>query len=38
MSAAEFLALYRDKFDVFWMVLAGGLLGLAATLLLGIGR
>jgi chromate transporter len=37
MSAAAFVALYRLKLDVLWVVLAGGLLGLAATLLLGIG-
>jgi chromate transporter len=37
MSAAAFLALYRLKADVLWVVLAGGLVGLAATLLFGLG-
>ena len=33
VSAAAFLALYRFKADVLWVVLAGGALGLAWTLL-----
>ena len=33
MSAAAFVALYRFKADVLWVVLAGGALGLAWTLL-----
>jgi chromate transporter len=37
MSAAAFVALYKFKADVLWVVLAGGLLGLAAMLLLGFG-
>jgi chromate transporter len=36
-SAAAFLALYKFKLDVLWVVLAGGLLGFATTLLVGIG-
>jgi chromate transporter len=31
LGAAAFLALYRLKLDVLWVVLAGGLLGLART-------
>ena len=31
LGAAAFLALYRFKLDVLWVVLAGGLLGLART-------
>ncbi|HEX8492560.1 MAG TPA: chromate efflux transporter [Pyrinomonadaceae bacterium] len=34
MSVAAFLALYRFKADVLWVVLTGGLVGLARTLLL----
>ena len=37
MSAAAFLALYKFKADVLWVVLAGGLVGLVTTLVLGIG-
>jgi chromate transporter len=37
MSAAAFVALYRFKADVLWVVLAGGLVGLATTLLVGFG-
>jgi chromate transporter len=33
MSAAAFVALYKLKADVLWVVLAGGLVGLAWTLL-----
>ena len=33
MSAAAFVALYRFKADVLWVVIAGGLVGLAWTLL-----
>jgi chromate transporter len=35
LGAAAFLALYRFKLDVLWVVLAGGLLGLLKTYLLG---
>ena len=35
LGAAAFLALYRLKLDVLWVVLAGGLLGLLKTYLLG---
>jgi chromate transporter len=35
LGAAAFLALYRFKLDVLWVVLAGGLLGLAKTFLSG---
>jgi chromate transporter len=35
MSAAAFVALYKLEVDVLWVVLAGGLLGLASTFLLG---
>jgi chromate transporter len=35
MSAAAFVALYRFKVDVLWVVLAGGLVGLAGTYLFG---
>jgi chromate transporter len=35
LGAAAFLALYRFKLDVLWVVLAGGLLGLFKTYLLG---
>ena len=35
MSAAAFVALYRLKVDVLWVVLAGGLIGLARALLFG---
>ena len=34
MSALAFAALYRFKVDVLWVVLAGGIIGLARTLLL----
>jgi len=34
MSAAAFIALYRFKADVLWVVLTGGLIGLGRTLLL----
>jgi chromate transporter len=37
MSAAAFVALYKFKVDVLWVVLTGGIIGLVATLLLGIG-
>jgi chromate transporter len=37
MSAAAFLTLYKIKTDVLWVVLAGGLVGLVTTLVLGIG-
>ncbi len=37
MSAAAFVALYKLKLDVLWVVLAGGLFGLATTLLVGVG-
>jgi chromate transporter len=33
MSVAAFVALYRLKADVLWVVLAGGLIGLARVLL-----
>jgi chromate transporter len=33
MGIASFVALYRFKADVLWVVLAGGLIGLAWTLL-----
>ena len=35
MSIASFVALYRFKADVLWVVLAGGLIGLGWTLLVG---
>ncbi|MGH9939172.1 MAG: chromate transporter, partial [Blastocatellia bacterium] len=35
MSAAAFVALYRFKADVLWVVLGGGLIGLARALLSG---
>ena len=35
MSVAAFVALYRFKADVLWVVLAGGLIGLVKTLLVG---
>jgi chromate transporter len=35
MTVAAFLALYRFKVDVLWVVLAGGVIGLARTVLLG---
>jgi chromate transporter len=35
MSATAFIALYRLKVDVLWVVLAGGLIGLARALLFG---
>ena len=35
LSVAAFAALYRLKIDVLWVVLAGGVIGLAARLLLG---
>ena len=35
MTAAAFLALYRFKIDVLWVVRAGGVVGLASTLLPG---
>ena len=35
MSAAAFVALYRYKAEVLWVVLAGGLIGLGKTMLLG---
>jgi chromate transporter len=35
MGIASFVALYRFKADVLWVVLAGGLIGLAWTLLAG---
>ena len=35
MSAAAFVALYRFKADVLWVVIAGGVIGLLWTLLLG---
>ncbi len=35
LGAAAFLALYRFKLDVLWVVLAGGLLGLLKTYLFG---
>jgi chromate transporter len=35
MSAAAFVALYRFKIDVLWVVLAGGLVGFATSLVLG---
>jgi hypothetical protein len=33
MSIAAFVALYRFRADVLWVVLAGGLIGLGRTLL-----
>ena len=33
MSVAAFIALYRFKVDVLWVVLAGGVIGLARTVL-----
>jgi hypothetical protein len=33
MGIGSFVALYRFKADVLWVVLAGGLIGLAWTLL-----
>jgi chromate transporter len=35
LGTAAFVALYRFKLDVLWVVLAGGLLGLARTFLFG---
>jgi chromate transporter len=35
MSAAAFVALYKLKVDVLWVVLAGGLVGLVSTFLFG---
>jgi chromate transporter len=35
MSGAAFVALYRFKADVLWVVLVGGLIGLARVLLIG---
>lgn len=35
MSAAAFFALYKLKIDVLWVVLVGGLIGLAKTFFLG---
>lgn len=35
MSVAAFVALYRFKADVLWVVLGGGLIGLARALLIG---
>lgn len=35
MSATAFIALYRLKVDVLWVVLAGGLIGLARAMLFG---
>src|SRR6185436_21041949 len=35
LSVAAFAALYRLKIDVLWVVLAGGVIGLAVRLLLG---
>ena len=35
MSVAAFIALYRLKADVLWVVLAGGIIGLVRTLLFG---
>jgi chromate transporter len=35
LSVAAFIALYRFKIDVLWVVLTGGLMGLGRTLLLG---
>ncbi len=35
MSAAAFIALYRFKADVLWVVIAGGLIGLGRKLLFG---
>ena len=35
LTVAAFIALYRFKVDVLWVVLTGGLLGLGRTLLLG---
>src|SRR5215216_3803198 len=35
LTVAAFIALYRFKIDVLWVVLTGGLLGLGRTLLLG---
>lgn len=35
MSVAAFVALYRFKAAVLWVVLAGGLVGLGKTILLG---
>ncbi len=35
MSIAAFIALYRFKVDVLWVVLAGGLIGLGRTLFFG---
>jgi chromate transporter len=34
MSAAAFIAMYKFKIDVLWVVLGGGLIGLARTLLI----
>jgi chromate transporter len=35
LTVAAFIALYRFKIDVLWVVLTGGLMGLGRTLLLG---
>ena len=35
LSVAAFIALYRIKVDVLWVVLAGGVLGLARVVLFG---
>lgn len=35
MSVAAFLTLYKFKADVLWVVIAGGLIGLGWTLLIG---
>jgi hypothetical protein len=35
ISGAAFVALYRFKADVLWVVLGGGLIGLARALLSG---
>jgi chromate transporter len=34
LTVAAFIALYRFKIDVVWVVLTGGLMGLGRTLLL----
>ena len=33
ISLAAFVALYRYKIDILWVILAGGLIGLAYTIL-----
>ena len=35
MSVAAFVALYRFKADVLWVVLAGGVIGLMRILIFG---